>query len=165
MPLLPEENWPLSRVRRHDYICRECDLDVRAVRSARTSEKVRLHKENIGQRKRINAERRALYSAADAAHKVRPDGFVYVATNPAYPDVVKVGHSRSPGRRVAQANTFCPQRQWRITFACYFDDRIEVEGALHSLLRRCRVGDGEFFAARPVDVVNLIKHLKKEAAC
>jgi len=71
-------------------------------------------------------------------------GFVYIVSNPAWPDFVKIGHAFDPQDRLASFNTGDPHRAYVLEYSRYFEDRIAAEKGMHDLLDACRVG-GEWF--------------------
>ena len=74
------------------------------------------------------------------------EGFVYVITNPAWPETVKVGKAINYESRAGTYQTYDPYRKYQIEGAWYFSDREKAEKEIHSLLDDKRIfDDGEWF--------------------
>lgn len=88
---------------------------------------------------KLRAEDKAIYEASDNKQSLLKHGFVYVISNPAWQEWVKVGHSRDPERRLSSYNTGCPDRDYTLNGYVYFENRIEAEQTIHQSLE-----DGNF---------------------
>jgi len=89
-------------------------------------------------------------------HRPQDIGFIYFATNPSMPGVVKIGCSRCPKRRVEQlsANTATPT-PFVLEFSQFVLDMVRMEQTLHAMLDHLRVSvDREFFL---IDVESAVK--------
>lgn len=71
-------------------------------------------------------------------------GYVYVMTNLAWPQYVKVGSANDLHKRLAQFNTGSPWRDYEIRHWVYVDDRRAAEARVHEMLKEFRAG-GEWF--------------------
>lgn len=72
------------------------------------------------------------------------DGFVYVITNPAWPDYVKIGSAINPSNRLRDYQTYCPTRSYTLEHAVYARDRRAAEADVHWVFEDYRVA-GEWF--------------------
>lgn len=72
------------------------------------------------------------------------DGFVYVITNPAWPEFVKIGHAINPDSRLRDYQTYCPTRSYRLEHFVYTADRRKAEAAVHAMFPDRRL-EGEWF--------------------
>ena len=93
---------------------------------------------------------------SNTVYRPQSIGFIYFATNPSMPGVVKIGCSRCPSRRVAQlsANTATPT-PFVLEFSQFVLDMERMEQTLHAMLDHCRVSsDREFFQ---IDVEDAVK--------
>ncbi|AUR89282.1 hypothetical protein NVP1121O_254 [Vibrio phage 1.121.O._10N.286.46.C4] len=62
------------------------------------------------------------------------EGFIYVASNPAYPSKYKIGRTLEPLDRISQFNVLCPNKGWRLeTWYASFDMR-KAEASILNLL-------------------------------
>lgn len=81
------------------------------------------------------------------------EGYVYVLTNPAMPDLVKVGRSKhAAGARAKQlynGDTGVPL-PFEVHFECFFKDCVEGEALVHEELQEHRINPNrEFFKVEP----------------
>ncbi len=94
----------------------------------------------------------------------RKSGFVYILTNPAYANLVKIGHTaRDPNTRAAElsAGTGVPAR-FVVAWSHPVKDHEALEGIVHGRLARCRANDNrEFFRC---EVSYARKIIEREAA-
>ena len=88
------------------------------------------------------------------------EGYVYIITNPAWPDVVKIGlTTRSAvAERVRQLNTADPLRSFRVWYFAKFNDAPAVERAMHRRFIRSWV-NGEWFRVNPATVERVLARL------
>ncbi len=95
---------------------------------------------------------------------MRRPGFVYILTNPAYVDLVKIGHTgRDPHTRASElsAGTGVPAR-FVVAWSHPVRDHEALEGIVHGRLARCRANDNrEFFRC---SVSHARKVIETEAA-
>ncbi len=96
---------------------------------------------------------RALGSDIAVAHAaelagVEKRGFVYVITNPAWPAFCKVGRAFDPESRLASYQTGCPDRDYKLHYAVYFEDCHAAETLIHDTLADYRAS-GEWFRILP----------------
>jgi len=83
-------------------------------------------------------------------------GFIYFATNPSMPGIVKIGCSQHPKIRVQQLSTTTSvPTPFEIRFYQFVLDMERIEQTLHRMLDHCRVNpDREFFQ---IDVEQAVK--------
>ena len=62
------------------------------------------------------------------------EGFVYVISNPAWPNMYKIGMTTNHKRRLAQYQTYSPHRDYKLEWFGFFFDRREGEKLLLSKL-------------------------------
>lgn len=79
---------------------------------------------------------------------VEKRGFVYVITNPAWPAHCKVGRAFDPESRLAGYQTGCPERDYQLKYAVYFEDCHAAEKLIHDTLADYRA-EGEWFRILP----------------
>ena len=59
-------------------------------------------------------------------------GFIYIISNPAWPDYFKVGHTtRIVEKRLNDYNCGCPFRDYKIEFEIHVEDKYMVEKLVH----------------------------------
>ena len=64
------------------------------------------------------------------------EGYVYVLTNPAWKDWVKVGMAVDPQNRCHTFQTSSPFRDYEIYFSKKFDNKKEAEATAHHMLKK-----------------------------
>lgn len=91
----------------------------------------------------------------------RPDGHVYVITNPAWPEHVKIGCALNPDSRLRNYQTGTPHRDYRLEHFEYFDDRVAAE---KELIRRLGVSraEGEWHRINPGAAIMSLRGLADE---
>lgn len=66
----------------------------------------------------------------------QPDGYVYILTNPAWSDWVKVGRAVNTKDRCSQFQTSSPHRDYKMYFKRKFKLHKEAEETAHELLKK-----------------------------
>tara|TARA_A100000171_G_scaffold52782_1_gene73035 strand:+ start:6121 stop:6669 length:549 start_codon:yes stop_codon:yes gene_type:complete len=66
----------------------------------------------------------------------QPDGYVYILTNPAWSDWIKVGRAVNPKDRCRQFQTSSPYRDYKMYFKRKFKLNKEAEETAHELLKK-----------------------------
>lgn len=84
------------------------------------------------------------FATAQRAEKTDRRGFVYVITNPAWPDAVKIGRAFDPESRLNGYQTSSPARDFELAHAVYFADCHLAEREIHLRLGIARL-NGEWF--------------------
>ena len=85
---------------------------------------------------------------AEAKADVVHEGFVYIISNPAWPNHVKIGCAMNPERRLEGFNTGAPLRDYKIEHTVFSSNRLKAEAYCHSKLDRWRA-QGEWFRVSP----------------
>lgn len=82
---------------------------------------------------------------------------MYVVTNPAWPDMVKVGVTSDYKARLRQYQTGAPNRDYRLEGLVWFSNIAGVERAVHERLARfCGVRGTEWFECGAVHALDAI---------
>ena len=92
------------------------------------------------------------------------DGFVYIITNKAWPEYVKIGRAFDPFARLSGYQTSCPYRDYELRYAVYFEDCHQAERSVHYMLDKWRRG-GEWFFADVEEATQLIDRLRETTSC
>jgi len=109
-------------------------------------------------KERIKAELKAEYEVSDRKVSQRKEGYVYVITNPAWPEWVKVGRSVLTERRFNSYQTSSPFRDFELAGDVYFEDAIQAEREVHNSLTASGVGsNGEWFKTTAANALSLIE--------
>lgn len=110
---------------------------------------------------RLRKEAAEIYSAIDRTYELRKEGFVYVIWHPRCPDLVKVGRSGDPIKRLGSANTWCPEKAYEIIHMEYFDDCLKAEAEIHQMLADCRIDQTEWFAIDRYELADLLQRVQE----
>jgi hypothetical protein len=134
VPLVLETNWyPSFKAKRH-YKCKAC-YD---------------HRRLLNKIKRDgpsdNLVARLLQRQADISFNRISEGYVYVITNPAWDNWYKVGSSLNANNRCRSYQTSSPHRDYELLHAKRFDNRLDKEREIHSILeQQGYTREGEWF--------------------
>ena len=84
------------------------------------------------------------------------DGYVYIITNPAWPDWVKIGMAIDAEDRLNGYQTSSPMRDYQLEFSVKVSDRRKAETKAHKICKNMGVSNkGEWFNM-PVDTAKLV---------
>ena len=113
---------------------------------------------------KIREEDKANYAESDNKYSKLKPGYVYVITNPAWPEDCKVGHSRQPDKRLSSFNTGSPNKDYKLEGSEHFEDRAVVEKYIHNLLEKEGIErkEGEWFVCSPEYILDKLKNLTPE---
>ena len=120
------------------------------------------------QRARVRAHAIRLYEdgltvgtiAEKYADAVGTDGFIYVVTNPAFPGYVKIGCAINVCSRLADYQTYCPFRSFKLEHAVYVSDRRKAEALVHMMFHAQR-GMGEWFQITVDEAVDALESVRE----
>ena len=88
-------------------------------------------------------------------------GFVYVLTNPAWSDKVKIGRTEDLNKRLSQLNVGDPHKAYEIVFSKFFLDCEEKEKVAHGIAATLSpTQSGEWFTLAKYEAINIIKELE-----
>jgi hypothetical protein len=88
------------------------------------------------------------FATAQAREATDKRGFVYCITNPAWPAHCKVGRAFDPEARLRGYQTGCPERDYELKYAVYFEDCHAAEKLIHDTLADYKA-EGEWFRILP----------------
>jgi len=88
--------------------------------------------------------------------KIKPEGEVYVITNPAWPEWIKVGMAVDARDRIKRYQTYSPFRDYSLLYVYEVKDRIAGEDAAHKRLAKECDNINEWFKLKPVVANELI---------
>lgn len=89
------------------------------------------------------------------------EGFVYVITNPAWPNMAKIGMTDNPHRRLSQFLTYSPNRDYSLDHWSFFTDKRLGEKLIHSKFEDCK--DHEWFNLSGINIQTVFKQIKDES--
>ena len=93
--------------------------------------------------------------------------YVYVLTNPAYPDLVKIGKAVNPQSRIKQINGAGTVHEWKLYWAIPVTDDYTVENLAHRHFQDRRVDSDqgssrEFFEVNVNEAIQAIEYLAQD---
>jgi len=90
----------------------------------------------------------------------RSDGSVYMISNPAWPDWMKVGCSSEPEKRLKNYQTGDPKRGYMLEYSRSFKNKMDAESKVHEILISNGYPDeGEWFQAPKSIIRDIIDSL------
>ena len=90
------------------------------------------------------------------------EGWVYIITNEAWPEWVKVGMADDPEKRLSGYQTSSPMRDYALFEAYNVGDRRAAEKAAHDILKGTYTKKGEWFKCNPAVADVLIRGTMSE---
>ena len=87
------------------------------------------------------------------------EGYVYVITNPAWPDWVKIGMAIDAEDRLNGYQTSSPMRDYELIHSVYFDDRNKAERDAHKIADRKGERKGEWFKITEEQALEVLQEL------
>ena len=89
------------------------------------------------------------------------DGYVYVLTNPAWKDWIKVGMAVDAEDRCNAYQTSSPYRDYKLYYKRFFEDRKTAEKKAHDVVSKIATeSNGEWFKINKNDAKGIIKTIK-----
>ncbi len=100
----------------------------------------------------------SFFFMAQEEEKTTPDGYVYIITNPAWPECVKVGMAKSPDGRLSGFQTYSPYRDYTAYHMFYCKDYAKAEQKAHKLMEsKYQRAQGEWFICTPEDALKTLE--------
>tara|TARA_B110000503_G_scaffold121003_1_gene184186 strand:- start:88 stop:603 length:516 start_codon:yes stop_codon:yes gene_type:complete len=137
--LLCEDTWCRGNVKKNNYICRICDA-IKAKRNRLRRQALQIGRDVYRQYSKVKS------------------GYVYVITNPAWPEWVKVGMAIDVDDRCTGYQTSSPFRDYEVQYSFYSRDRRKAERKAHRYVgKQSSERKGEWFRiSAPVAVSCII---------
>ena len=160
VPLEVGVNYHASFLRKNWYICKSCNETYNSGRMYVDGKYIPkthpLYKP--GRYKSFND---AAFSSLEN-YKLTKSGYVYVITNPAWPDWVKVGMAIDAQDRLNSYQTSSPLRDYELKYSVYCKDRRKAERKAHKSVEAiCVDRKGEWFQLTVEDAVECISDILK----
>ena len=89
------------------------------------------------------------------------EGYVYVITNPAWPDWVKIGMAIDAEDRLNGYQTSSPMRDYELVHAISTPDRARAERVAHKAAAMCGERKSEWFKIDTTEAVTILQHIKE----
>ena len=127
------------------------------------SEKNNICKEcDIKKKRKIRLKKLALKSAKNALkhYNKTKDGYVYIITNPAWADWIKIGMAVDAEDRCKSFQTSSPHRDYSLEYWGYFSNRRKAEKKVHNKVAKIATGvSAEWFKAPVIDAIKIIERI------
>ena len=141
--LLDNINWSIGNVRKNNYICRVCD-----------SKK--------GKRNRLKRLALSIHQTALRQYNQVKAGHVYIISNPAWPEWVKVGMAIDAADRCCNYQTSSPFRDYVVEYSFASTNRREDESIAHQKLAAISQDRrGEWFKLPVAEAIGCISGITK----
>jgi hypothetical protein len=141
--LLDNINWSIGNVRKNNYICRVCD-----------SKK--------GKRNRLKRLALSIHQTALRQYNQVKAGHVYIISNPAWPEWVKVGMAIDAADRCSNYQTSSPFRDYVVEYSFSSTNRREDESVAHQKLAAISQDRrGEWFKLPVSEAIGCISGITK----
>jgi len=134
---LTQDNWYESFVAKKHYKCKTC-YDIRRVEN-------RIKR---GERSPSLLAKLFGWKTQEVYNQVK-EGYVYVMTNPAWPEWIKVGMAVDSEDRLKSYQTSSPFRDYILVYSYEVDDRRAAESAAHTRLAKECDNINEWFRLPP----------------
>ena len=112
---LDDTTWSVGNIRKNNYICRRCDTIK-------------------GRRNRLKRLALTIFRSAEKQYNQVKAGHVYILTNPAWPEWIKVGMAIDAQDRCSSYQTSSPFRDYTLEYAVSSEDRRTDEAKAHTKL-------------------------------
>ena len=140
------DNWYPSRMRKRERNCITCHDIKRLERRIKQKGMTPRMLARLFQMKHNND-----YS------KIK-EGFVYILTNPAWKDWIKVGMAVDANDRKNNYQTGSPYRDYKLYYKRFFEDRKTAEKKAHDVVSKIATeSNGEWFKINKNDAKGIIK--------
>lgn len=89
------------------------------------------------------------------------DGFVYIMTNEAFPDLIKIGKTKGdPAERAKELYTTSTPKPFKVEYQAYVEDYDGIEKKVHEILRATRENKHrEFFSCTVPEAITIIEEV------
>ena len=137
---LTDDNWYKANQRKSDYKCNTCEKKTR--RAYHLRQKAR----EVG------------VNTLTAYNKIK-EGYVYVISNPAWSEWVKIGMAVDADDRCSGYQTSSPYRDYQVEAKVYYEDRRDAEYKAHEQAEQIGERRGEWFKLKTQVAIKLIQSI------
>ena len=102
----------------------------------------------------------AAFTALQKDKQVK-EGYIYVITNPAWPEWVKIGMAIDAEDRLNGYQTSSPMRDYQLVHAIATPDRARAERVAHKAAALSGERQGEWFKIANEEAVTILQHIKE----
>lgn len=143
--LIAGDNWPLSMSNNAQYACSDCYKTTDNGMRMYVNGKYIPRSHPLYKAGRYKSFNDAAFSGLEN-YTTSKDGHVYIITNPAWPDWVKIGMAVDAEDRLNGYQTSSPMRDYQLEFTVKVSDRRKSESKAHKICKKMGVENkGEWF--------------------
>jgi hypothetical protein len=149
---LTEHNWNKSRIEKNEKICKSCHNEIYNNKSNPIKNPQRMYVNGKYIPKTHPLYKAGRYKSFDDAafsglqnYERSSEGQVYVITNSAWPEWVKIGMAVDAEDRLNGYQTSSPFRNYRLMYSVSTNDRRKAEAAAHKAAEKIADRKGEWF--------------------
>ena len=161
--LVMDVNWNEGRKDQCVYKCRHCEAELnREINKKRmfVNGKYISQKHPLYKPGRYTSFGDAAFTALQKDAQLK-EGYVYVITNPAWPEWVKIGMAIDAEDRLNGYQTSSPMRDYELVHAIATPDRARAERVAHKAAAMCGERQGEWFKIANEEAVTILQHIKE----
>ena len=155
--LVLEENYAPHRLRKKDYICKDCYQKNIVEQKMYVNGKYIAKSHPLHKAGRYKTFEGAAFSSLKG-YETTDEGYVYIITNPCWKGWIKVGMAIDAKDRCNQYQTSSPFRDYELHYSKFFSNRKVAEQIAHKLLKKnSEKKKGEWFKISKQDAKNIIE--------
>ena len=162
---LTEHNWNKSRVEKNEKICKSCHNEIYNNKSNPIKNPQRMFVNGKYIPKSHPLYKAGNYKSFDEAafsglqnYTRSKEGQVYIITNSAWPEWVKIGMAIDAEDRLNGYQTSSPMRDYKLMYAVSTDNRRKAEAAAHKAAEKIAERRGEWFKMSVGQAKECIQH-------
>jgi len=173
--LLTETNWHKTMRENRHYRCISCHNEVNKVSNAKI---INVNSKYLSKKKhpelyeilapgnytKTKEGKYVLISATnDRVKDNNTEGYIYIAVNPAWPDMLKIGMTEDRDSRKSSLNTSVPYRDTTYAYTVKVKNMREAEMLAHKLAEEvCSLRLNEWFRMPVEQAIEILKSLNDE---
>jgi len=160
---LDSSNWYSSQVLQRRYVCNDC---MKTYISKTNPKRMFVDGKYISNNHPLHKPGNyksfgdAAFTALQKDTQVK-EGYVYVITNPAWSDWVKIGMAIDAEDRLNGYQTSSPMRDYELVHAISTPNRARAERVAHKAAAMCGERKGEWFKIPNSEAVTILQHIKE----
>ncbi len=160
--LIVGQNWTQKRKDHKMYICSACELKEGRNRHMRVNGKYISKHHPLHKPGNYKSFGDAAFSALEKDKKVK-EGYIYVITNLAWPEWVKIGMAIDAEDRLNGYQTSSPHRDYELKYTIETEDRRTLEQVAHKEASKLASEyKGEWFKLDVETAIEILNNLKEQ---
>ena len=157
------DNWMPSFAKRNQRICNTCYKDKFNTKNSRLTNPLQMYVNGKYISRKHPLYKAGHYKTWDDVHshgvlETVKEGEVYIITNPAWPEWVKIGMAIDAKDRCKGYQTSSPMRDYKVMYSVYSKDRRKTEAEAHRSAEVIADRRGEWFKMSVGEAKECIQH-------